>query len=542
VLHLDRVWTRRDFLKLAGRAGLLSAFPTLASAAAALESDTVCISILHTTDLHGHILPTADYDGNPDYGGLARCAAQIRRWRRENANSILIDVGDVYQGTEVSLRSKGELMIDLFNHLRYDAWIVGNHEFDWGIETFLNALQRSAMPVLAGNTILNGKPAGASSDWQHPFAKVQPLIVKEVAGIKLAIIGMTTPGMPFWLGPEFTRGIEFQNPVEPVRRAMARAKGEGADAIVLSGHMGLKMRTGGDDFANTVMALTSEFPEIAVFIAGHTHQAIPSRLTNGALFTQADHFGIHVGRVDLLFDRNSKKLLHREAICELMDNRFHPDHVIVSRAKSQLAESDAALSSPVGELAETLRGRSRPGMPSDVERLIGAAISEALAERNVPVDGVMHGAFDDTAALVAGPKTLNDIWTLIPYENYIVTARLSPEEIKTVMEEVFASHEKRNLLGFELKTQGRGNDCRIVSITLADGRPLDRNKKYDIAFNSFDSRSGGHHFMKLRALLERPEANYVLYPVQTRDALIDYFQRHKIVHRIAAGIPVEIAA
>jgi 2',3'-cyclic-nucleotide 2'-phosphodiesterase/3'-nucleotidase len=542
VLHLDRVWTRRDFLKLASRAGLLSAFPTLASAAAALESDTVCISILHTTDLHGHILPTADYDGNPDYGGLARCAAQIRRWRRENSNSILIDVGDVYQGTEVSLRSKGELMIDLFNHLRYDAWIVGNHEFDWGIETFLNALQRSAMPVLAGNTILNGKPAGASSDWQHPFAKVQPLIVKEVAGIKLAIIGMTTPGMPFWLGPEFTRGIEFQNPVEPVRRAMARAKGEGADAIVLSGHMGLKMRTGGDDFANTVMALTSEFPEIAVFIAGHTHQAIPSRLTNGALFTQADHFGIHVGRVDLLFDRNSKKLLHREAICELMDNRFHPDHVIVSRAKSQLAESDAALSSPVGELAETLRGRSRPGMPSDVERLIGAAISEALAERNAPVDGVMHGAFDDRAGLLAGPKTLNDIWNLIPYENYIVTARLSPEEIKTVMEEVFASHEKRNLLGFELKTQGRGNDCRIVSITLADGRPLDRNKKYEIAFNSFDSRSGGHHFMKLRALLERPEANYVLFPVQTRDALIDYFQRHKIVHRIAAGIPVEIAA
>src|SRR6266853_1347963 len=95
----DRSWTRRDFLKLAGGAGLLSAFPTLASASAALEPDTVCVSILHTTDLHGHILPTADYNGNPDYGGLARCAAQIRRWRRQNSNSILIDVGDVYQGT-----------------------------------------------------------------------------------------------------------------------------------------------------------------------------------------------------------------------------------------------------------------------------------------------------------------------------------------------------------------------------------------------------------------------------------------------------------
>src|SRR6267378_4586503 len=411
--HPYRSWTRRDFLRLAGRAGLLGVFPTLASAAAALEPDTVCISILHTTDLHGHILPTSDYDGTADRGGLARCVTQIRRWRQQNPNSILIDVGDVYQGTDIGLRTKGELMIDLFNYLKYDAWVVGNHEFDWGIAPFERALERSTMPVLAANTSLEGKPSGEFSDAKHPFAKIQPFMLREIAGIKLAIIGVTTPGMPFWLGPEFTRGIEFQSPVEPVRRAIATAKREGADTIVLSGHMGLKMRTGGDDFANTVMALTSEFQEAAVFIAGHTHQAIPSRLTNGMLFTQADHFGIHVGRVDLLFDRNSKELLHREAICELMDNRFHSDHVIVSRAKSQLAESEAALSQPVGELAETLRGRSRPGSPSDVERLIGAAISEALAERNVPVDGVMHGAFDDRATLVAGPKTLNDIWNLI---------------------------------------------------------------------------------------------------------------------------------
>src|SRR6266705_3390128 len=95
--------------------------------------------------------------------------------------------------------------------------------------------------------------------------------LKLVAGIKLAIIGVTTPGMPFWLRPEFTRGINFQYPVEPVRRAIARAKSQGADAIVLTGHMGLKPRTGGDDFANTVISLTSEFPDVAVFIAGHTH-------------------------------------------------------------------------------------------------------------------------------------------------------------------------------------------------------------------------------------------------------------------------------
>jgi 2',3'-cyclic-nucleotide 2'-phosphodiesterase/3'-nucleotidase len=542
MFHPDRFWTRRDFLTLVGRAGLLSALPTLTRVAAALDSDTVCISILHTTDLHGHILPTSDYNGNPDCGGMARCVTQIRRWRDQNPNSILIDVGDVYQGTEVGLRSKGELMIDLFNYLKYDAWIIGNHEFDWGMQPFQQALQRSAMPVLAANTTLEGKPAGEFPDAQHPFAKIQPFMVKQVAGIKLAIIGVTTPGMPFWLRPEFTHGIDFQYPVEPVRRAIAKAKNEGADAIVLTGHMGLKPRTGGDDFANTVMALTSEFPEASVFIGGHTHQPIPSRLVNGALFTQADHFGIHVGRIDLFFNRNSRKLLRREASCEQMNHRFGFDPVVMSRARTQLAESDVALSQPIGELAETLRARGRLGAPSDIEKLIGASIMEALLERSVQVDGAMHGVFDEKANLVAGPKTVKDVWNVIPYENYVVTAELAPDEIKAVMEEVYASHERRNLLGFEIKTEGRSYDRRITSMTLDDGRPLDRGKKYVIAFNSFDSRSAGHRFMKLRALLEIPAVNCALHPVQTRDALIDYFRRHKVVHRIAAARDWPIAA
>ena len=540
--HPYRSWTRRDFLKLAGRAGLLGAVPTLASAAAALEADTVCISILHTTDLHGHILPTSDYDGTADRGGLARCVTQIGRWRRQNPNSILVDVGDVYQGTEVSFRNKGELMIDLFNHLKYDAWVIGNHEFDWGIEPFTNALQKSTMPVLGANTTLNGKLAGSSSDSQHPFAKVQPFILKEIEGIKVAIIGITTPGMSFWLPREFTVGIDFQFPVEPVRRAITKAKSEGADAIIVTGHMGLKPRTGGDDFANTVMAMTSEFPDVATFIAGHTHQAIPSRLTNRVLFTQADHFGIHVGRVDLLFDRRSKKLLRREAMCELMDNRFDPDPVVLSRAGSQLAESETSLGQAIGELKGMLHARGRPDHPSEIEKLIGAAIVETLAERSVVVDAVMHGVFDENAKLAAGLTTIKDIWNIIPYENLIVTATLSPDEIKTVMEEVYASREPRSLLGIAARVEGRGPDRKITSMTFTDGRSLERDKRYVIAVNSFDARSGGHHFMKLRALLDRPESNCVLHPVQTRDAVIDYFRRHKVVQRISEARTWRVAA
>ena len=541
--------TRRAFLKTISQAGLFCAAPPIAHTAASLNgppslsaspartsgaaSDFVRISILHTTDLHGHILPTSDYAGNADLGGFARCVTQIRRWRRQNRNSILIDIGDVYQGTDVSLRTNGGLMIDLFNHLKYDAWIVGNHEFDWGVEALLNALVKSEMPVLAANMSMEGKPSGEISDTENPLSKIQPYILKEFDGIRVAIIGVTTPGMPFWFRPEFIRGFDFEYSVEPVRRGMIKAKKDRADAIVLAGHMGLKPSSGGDDFANNVVALTSEFPEIFSFIAGHTHQTIRSRLTNGVLLTQADHFGIHIGRLDLTFDRASKRLLHREAHCELMNNRIPIDHVVISRAKPQLDASTTAVAQPIGTLAETLRVRGRPGEPSDVEALIGTAILEALGERGVARDGAMHGVFDEKNNFVAGPKTVNDIWNLIPFENYVVTAGLTPEEIKIVMEEVYASREPRNLLGFDVETEGSGYERRITTMRLADGRTLERDKRYSIAFNTFDSRSGGHRFMKLRALLETPATRCIFHPIQTRDAVIDYFRRHQVVHKIA---------
>jgi 2',3'-cyclic-nucleotide 2'-phosphodiesterase/3'-nucleotidase len=385
------------------------------------------------------------------------------------------------------------------------------------------------MPILAANMSIDGNRNGSS---QNPFAKIRPYILKELEGIKIAIIGVTTPGMPFWFRPEFTRGFEFEHSVEPVRRAIAAAKSEGADAIALAGHMGLKSRGGGDDFANNVIAITSEFPEVAVFIAGHTHQLIDGRIINGVLLTQADHFGIHVGRIDLTFDRATKKLLQREARCELMNNRIQPDPRILSRTKPFLEESVRQLERPIGTLADTLQARSHPGEPSDVERLIGAAIFEELREHDIIVDGVMHGVFDENN-FEAGAKTVNDIWELLPFENYLVTATLTVDDIRAVMEEVYASREPRNLIGFQIQTEGAGFDRRIATIRLGNGQLLERGRRYSIAFNSFDSRSGGHRFMKLRALLETPATNCIWHPVLTRDAVIAYFERHGTIHKSA---------
>ena len=230
----------------------------------------------------------------------------------------------------------------------------------------------------------------------------------------------------------------------------------------------------------------------------------------------------------------SKKLLRCEARCELMNNCVPLDRTILSRSKIALAESADALARPIGTLADTLHPRGRPGEPSQVEQLIGAAILEELRERNVVVHGAMHGVFDERNNFTAGPKTIKDIWDLIPFENYLVTAELTPEEIRIVMEEVYASREPRNLLGFQIQTEGIGSERRISTMCLADGRLLDRDKRYCIAFNSFDSRSAGHRFMKLRALLELSATNCTVHSALTRDALIGYFRRHRVVHKIAS--------
>ena len=535
-------WSRRGFLRTLGGATALTAFPYVARGfQAPPSSDRVTISILHTTDIHGHILPVTDYDGTPDLGGFARCVTQIRRWRRKNRNTILIDVGDVYQGTQVSLQSKGQVMIDLFNHLRYDAWVVGNHEFDWGIDAFRAALDASRMPVLAANTSVEGRPVGDVANSRDAFAKLRRYIIREIDGIRVAVVGVTTPGMPYWYRPESLRGLDFSHPVESVRQSIRAAKRDGAHAIVLAGHMGLKLKVGGDDFANCCMSLTSEFPEIAVFLAGHTHQNIPSRLTNGVLLTQANHYGIHAGRVDLVFDRASKRLLEKHARCELMDSRIRFDHIVMSRAKDQLSQADAVLQMPIGELADPLSVAVRDNEPSDVERLIGTSIMESLSTAGTRVNAAFHGLFDETNDVAAGPKTIGDIWNIIPYENYLVTAELTPEELKAVMDESYQTHERRSLVGLVVESQGEGAARAASRIYGPDGTVLVPSKRYVVAFNSFDSRSGGHRFMRLRTLLERPEARCQSHDIQTRDALIEYFRQHKVVRRIVSPL-VPVAA
>jgi 2',3'-cyclic-nucleotide 2'-phosphodiesterase/3'-nucleotidase len=477
------------------------------------SDDSVTVSILHTTDLHGHILPTTDYAGNPDLGGFARCATQIRAWRAENPHSLLMDVGDVYQGTAVSLDNRGALMIRALNALDYDGWVVGNHEFDWGMEPLAAAIHQSAMPVLSGNSRWEGLAPG------HDASPLRAYVIKEVAGFRIAIIGLTTPALTTWLPPENLRGFEVLDPSESLARILDEVETLRPDAIILAGHMGLLRR---DNDANPIGALTRAFPQLTACLGAHTHQDHPGELINGVLYTQADHYGIHVGKVDLTFDRATRRLVHRQSTTALMDHRVKLDPAIVALCRSELDVADQLLQRKVGELIEPLAAFAAPGQASDQERLIGSAMLAALRARGTVTDLAVHGLFTKST-MAAGPKTVADFWDLLPYENNVVTLDLHYADLLALAQELALARDPLLLQGVRATGKVAAGRMKIDALKAFDGSPLAADRSYRVAFNSYDAQSGGGRYPLLAQLAADPANRRMLHPVCIRDALVGFF-------------------
>ncbi|MGD0017415.1 MAG: metallophosphoesterase, partial [Verrucomicrobiia bacterium] len=224
----------------------------------------VPITILHTCDLHGHILPTEDYDGHTNVGGFARCATVIRQVRVHEKNVLLVDAGDTIQGSAAAYLSNGQLMVKLLNLLRYDAWVWGNHEFDWGLDKLQACAVQAEMPILNANLLAAPGTGSTNTPAMQIARENKPFIVREVDGVKVGIIGLTTPGIPNWSRPRLISGLQFRDSVETLRQLLPVVKAAGAQILVLVCHQGY--REWGDDHANQVDAIVRNFPELSVII------------------------------------------------------------------------------------------------------------------------------------------------------------------------------------------------------------------------------------------------------------------------------------
>lgn len=492
--------TRRNFLQKGVLAGASAWMSTPAHGRE--ERFIKTISLFHTTDLHGHILPTKAYDGIGNLGGLARCATQIRRWRQDSPDHLLFDIGDIYQGTIEGAQTKGQVMIDAFNKMNYDGWVLGNHEFDWGLDVVSSAIERSRMPVITGNVTIGDRKVGKIND--GPFSKLAPWMIKDVGGFKIGIVGLVTPGIPFWSRSELLKEFGVLDPLAILQQSVRELQAEKVDAVVCLGHMGWK-RT--DDYANPVQNLLKEVRGIDVYIGGHTHQNQAAWFSSGVLCTQANYYGINCGRVDLSFDLESRKLVKRNAWTVLMDDRISLDPLIIESSKEAIESAEERRNVIIGEVTETLSTR---GKTSAFWEILCRSFLDSAEKHHGKADLVFHGTFGNPN-VQPGLKTIDDAWQWIPYENWLVHASLTGTQIREIISE---------------SNEDKYSDRALFGAT---PETLEPNKRYQILMNSYDSQSGGRRLMKLREIMAEKASNSRLLPINTREALINYFADHQKV-------------
>mgnify|MGYP002777665815 CR=1 FL=1 len=292
---------RRQFLKLLGSAAVIgAAAPNLLAA-----PKPVRLTILHTNDVHSRLDPfPMDGSRNAGRGGVARRATLIRQIQQEQqqANVLLFDAGDLFQGTPYFNLYKGEPEILAMNRMEYDAATIGNHDFDGGIDNMREQFSKAAFPFLIANydfrnTVMDGQ--------------TEPYRVFRKGGVRIGVFGLGID--PNGLIPKsLHKEMRYLNPVElgnDVARRLRQDKK--CDYVVCLSHLGYEYKAEPNLISDRVLASRSR--NIDLIIGGHTHTfldapvSVPNADGQPVLINQVGFAGIYLGRLDLTFERGRVK-------------------------------------------------------------------------------------------------------------------------------------------------------------------------------------------------------------------------------------------
>lgn len=270
---------------------------TLTTPLFAADGDRVNVTILGTSDIHGTFVPWdyASDTANPA-GSLSQIATKVKEIRDQEPNIIMVDAGDTIQGNFVETFKDEETspMMLGFNHMKYDVWVLGNHEFDFGLTVLNRSLNQFKGVSLGGNI---KRPDG------NPFLPAYTIIERQ--GVKIGVIGMDTPmTQVFAEGSNRLEGVTFTNPSLEVKKVIAEIADK-VDSIILVAHMGIDNE---NDIADTGVAdIANANPELDAIVAGHMHTLVNKDVINGVIITEPDKYGRALSRIDLQFEEKGGK-------------------------------------------------------------------------------------------------------------------------------------------------------------------------------------------------------------------------------------------
>jgi 2',3'-cyclic-nucleotide 2'-phosphodiesterase/3'-nucleotidase len=506
--------------------------------------ERIQITILGTTDLHGNILPIDYYTNKQDNRGLAKIATLIKRVRKEQPNVLLIDSGDTIQGTPLESfhnrknNQPPDPMMLAMTSLNYDAMTVGNHEYNFGLKVLEKARKEANFPWLSANTY--DKATG------QPHYK--PYIVKEVAGVKIGILGLTTPGVPNWDNPPNYAGLEFHEPVAEARKWVSILRDqEKVDVVVIAMHMGLEedLRTGEINpgqvpHENEAVAIAKEVPGVDVIFMGHTHREVPAVYINGVLLTQANHWGRHLARADLYLQKAGSgwRMYAKSARTIPADDRVEPDPEVVKLAEPYDRETQGWLSRIIGNSSQELTAREARFRDTAILDLIQKVQLEAGK-----ADVSMVASFNADARIAKGPVSVRDIAGLYVYENTLAVLEVTGQQLKDALEhsaKYYKSYvpgkpltdlidEKIPAYNFDI-AEGVTYELDIskpigqrIQTLRFHGQPLSPTKKLRLATNNYRVNGGGGYTMYKNAPVVYRSSEEI------RELIIDWVERNKSI-------------
>ncbi len=484
-------------------------------------AETVTLTILHTTDLHGYVRAHQTEEGEVR-GGLDRIATLVRREREADPDALLLDNGDTIQGNSAAFLFKGRHIIECMNALGYDAMTVGNHEFNFGPQVIERMRSASRFPWLSANVVRAG-PAG-----REPV--FEPFVVLERKGVRVGILGLTVSDVPNWEQPRYIEGLEFVHILESAREWVPRVRPL-CDVLVLLAHTGAE-RGETERYPSAAAAgadIARECPGIDVIICGHRHVPVESLEAGGALLTAAGKWGSHFGKVTLEVEKSGGKarVLAKKAELYPVTPDIPPDAVLEKTFEPFERRWKEWAARELGRTAAPLDFRRAQHEETAAVNLIHDAMRWATG-----ADVTLHVAFNNRTVIPAGPVTNQDVAEMYEYDNSLWVLTLTGRQLKDYLEEGIGGHGTWRFLtaagiryAFDV-SRPRGE--RLLRVE-KDGRPLPDDAVLTVAINHYNAVRGVENSLYRKASRVHETGRWI------RDVIADYIRAQGTVEPAVQG-------
>lgn len=446
--------------------------PASAPAAAAF----VEIDILSVNDYHGALAETA---ANP---GAAKLAAWLRAEKAKNpAGTLIVSAGDMFQGSADSNLLYGRTVVDVMNAIGFDAMALGNHEFDWGLDTLAARARQARFPFLAANVI--DRQANAV------VASAKPYVIVTKQGVRIAIVGMATPETAYKASPKLVAGLEFADPAATFRELLPQLRRQ-ADIIIVLSHLGGAVDPRSGALSGQAADFLATGSGVDALITGHTHEGYALKAENVPV-VQARHQGRAVGKISLLYSLTAKRILaSTAALVELEPRTLTADAAVAKLLAAAKAEIEPVKAVALGQAARPLPHDRRQLSP------LGQWSSDAI-RRAAGADIALQNGGGLRRGIAAGPVTLGDLYEVMPFDNHLVTVEMTGQQVLALLE-YGIRNAKIGMLqfsGVKVIFDASMPAGKRVAAVMSDGRPLQPSAVYKVATNDFMASGGDGYTM-----------------------------------------------